>query len=194
MFNNILIGLRVSIFTLILTGIIYPYLVTGLSHLFFPKRASGSLIFDAQQKRIGSELIGQNFKNPAYFFSRPSAAGKGYDGMASGGTNDSPTSQKMLTRVKDQITALKGYNSEKIPIDLVTCSASGLDPHISPQAARWQAPRISLYRDVSLARVLSIIEDHTESPQWIILGDRRVNVLRLNLALDQYFGSLVVSP
>jgi K+-transporting ATPase ATPase C chain len=194
MFNNFLIGLKVSLFTLLLTGIIYPYLVTGISYLFFHKQASGSLILDAQQKKIGSELIGQNFKNPAYFFSRPSVAGKGYDGMASGGTNDSPTSQKMLTRIQGQITALKAYNSEKIPIDLVTSSASGLDPHISPQAANWQAPRVALYRNVSLARVVSIIEDHIEHPQLVILGDKRVNVLRLNLALDQYFGPLPVSP
>jgi K+-transporting ATPase ATPase C chain len=190
MLNNILIALKVSLFTLLLTGIIYPCVVTGLSYIFFHKPAGGSLILDAQQKTIGSALIGQNFKNPAYFFPRPSAAGKGYDGMASGGTDDSPTSQKMLTRIQNAVTALKAYHSERVPIDLVTCSASGLDPHISPQAARWQAPRVALYRNVSLARVASIVEDHIEEPQFFILGDRRVNVLRLNLALDQYFGPL----
>ncbi len=192
--KEIMIGLRVSLFTLFLTGLVYPFMVTEISTLLFYKKGRGSLIFDEQNKIIGSELIGQDFKNPAYFFLRPSAAGKGYDGMSSGGSNLAPTSKKLLKRIQETIEKIKKDNFESIPIDLVTASGSGLDPHISPQAAYWQAPRIALKRDVSLKRVIALIDDFVEAPQFYFLGEKRVNVLKLNLVLDQFFGSPVPLP
>ncbi|MBY0501510.1 MAG: potassium-transporting ATPase subunit KdpC [Alphaproteobacteria bacterium] len=194
MMKNILIAFKVCMFTILLTGILYPYLITGFSHIFFHKKARGSLVIDDQKKIIGSALIGQGFKNPAYFFSRPSAAGNGYDGMASGGMNDGPTSQKWVNRIQTHLAHLKAHNSEPIPIDLVTCSASGLDPHITPQAAYWQAPTVAFHRDVSIKRVVSIIDEHIEPPQLFILGSARINVLHLNLSLDQYLGPPVSIP
>jgi K+-transporting ATPase ATPase C chain len=179
---------RVAILTLILTGIIYPYFIYELAVLIFPHKAKGSLIFDEQQRVIGSELIGQNFSSPAYFLSRPSFAGAGYDGLASGGSNESPTSKKFLNRIHLKTQDLKKISDEKIPVDLVMASGSGLDPHISPQAAIWQAPKIALARDVSLKRVLAIITDQIQQPQFGFIGSQRVNVLKLNLALDQFFG------
>jgi K+-transporting ATPase ATPase C chain len=158
MLKNILIAFKVCVFTILLTGILYPYLITGFSHIFFYKKARGSLIIDDQKKIMGSELIGQSFKNPAYFSPRPSAAGKGYDGMASGGMNDGPTSQKWLSRIQAHLDLLEAHNSEPIPIDLITYSASGLDPHITPQAAYWQAPTVAFHRNVSIKRVVSIID------------------------------------
>lgn len=192
MLKNLFIALKVSFFTILLTGVVYPFVVTGVSYVLFHKQASGSLIINEQQKAIGSELIGQNFKNPAYFFPRPSAAG--YDGLASKGSNLGPTSKELLKKIHEKIEEIKGYNSEPIPIDLVTSSGSGLDPHISPQAAYWQAPRIALQRDLSLGRIYSIIDDLIENPQFIMFGNPRINVLKLNLALDQYFGSEVALP
>lgn len=172
----------------------YPFLVTEFSALLFYKRANGSLILNDQNKIIGSELIGQSFKNPSYFFPRPSAAGKGYDGMASQGSNLAQTSRALLKRIEAKIEEIKKNNSEFIPIDLVTASGSGLDPHISPQAAYWQAPRIAMHREVSLKRIVSIIEDLTEPPQFNLLGEARVNVLKLNLVLDQFFGPPTMLP
>ena len=141
---------------------------------------------------LGSDLIGQSFKTPAYFFPRPSFAGTGYDALASGGSNDSPSSLKLKDRILVKGQEIAGQNSELIPIDLVTASASGLDPHISPQAAYWQAPRIALRRDVSLRRVISLVADHIDPPQFGFLGSARVNVLKLNIALDQFFGPQVI--
>ncbi|HUX79035.1 MAG TPA: potassium-transporting ATPase subunit KdpC [Alphaproteobacteria bacterium] len=192
--KDILIAIRVSIFTLFLTGLLYPFLVTEFSTLLFYRQANGSLIMNDQKKMIGSELIGQNFTSPSYFFPRPSAAGKGYDGMKSGGSNFAQTSKKLLRRIQGNIEEIKKDNSELIPIDLVTASGSGLDPHISPQAAYWQAPRIAVRRDVSLNRLITIIEDLTESPQFRFLGEARVNVLKLNFILDQFFGPPVSFP
>lgn len=192
--KDILIALKVALFSLFLTGFLYPVLVTGFSNFLFYKRANGSLILNEQNKVIGSELIGQNFNNPSYFFSRPSAAGKGYDGMASQGSNLAQTSKALLKRINTKIEEIKKDNSDIIPIDLVTASGSGLDPHISPQAAYWQAPRIAMHREVSLKRIVSIIEDLTEPPQFNVLGEARVNVLRLNLVLDQFFGPPVALP
>jgi potassium-transporting ATPase KdpC subunit len=187
--KDILIAFRVALFTLLLTGLLYPFLVTGFSDLLFHREANGSLIMNDQNKIIGSELIGQNFKNPSYFFSRPSAAGKGYDGMASGGSNLAQTSINLLKRIQERIEEIKKDNSEPIPVDLVMASGSGLDPHISPQAAHWQAPRIALHREASLERIVIIIEDLTEPPQFNFLGEPRVNVLKLNRSLDQFFGT-----
>ena len=192
--QNILIAFKVSLFTFLLIGFVYPFTVTEVATFLFYKRAKGSLIFNEQNKVIGSELIGQNFAHPAYFFPRPSAAGNGYDGMASGGSNLGPTSKALVIRIQQRIQTIKKDNSEPIPLDLVTASASGLDPHISPQAANWQAPRIALERNVSLERVMSLIEDSIIPPQFNFLGKPRVNVLKLNLVLDQFFGPPVMAP
>ncbi len=192
--QNILIAFKVSLFTFLLIGFVYPFTVTEVATFLFYKRAKGSLIFNEQNKVIGSELIGQNFAHPAYFFPRPSAAGNGYDGMASGGSNLGPTSKALVIRIQQRIQTIKKDNSEPIPLDLVTASASGLDPHISPQAANWQAPRIALERNVSLERVMSLIEDSIIPPQFNFLGKPRVNVLKLNLVLDQFSGPPVMAP
>jgi K+-transporting ATPase ATPase C chain len=188
MVKTLLIALKVSVFTLLLTGFMYPLLITGISSVVFPKRSAGSFLFDQHKNIVGSELIGQNFQNPAYFFARPSDAGQGYDGNRSGGSNLGPTSQKLVKRVRTRIEKLKTLNTAPIPLSLVTSSASGLDPHISSQAAYWQAPNIALKRDVSLKRIISIIDDQIIQPQFYILGPKRLNVLKLNLALDQFFG------
>jgi K+-transporting ATPase ATPase C chain len=188
MSKDFIIALKISLFTIVLTGFLYPLLIMGVSHIFFHRRASGSFILDEQKNVIGSELIGQYFENPAYFFSRPSDAGKGYDGTSSGGSNLSPTSKRLLEKIQERIKILKVLNSAPIPIDLVTSSASGLDPHISPQAAYWQASGIALQRNVSLKRIVSIIDDQMQYPQFYILGTPRLNVLKLNITLDQFFG------
>ena len=142
-------ALKVSCFTLLLTGFFYPFLITRFANLLFHKQAQGSLVFNEDMKVIGSELIGQNFKSPLYFFPRPSAAGQGYDGMASGTSNLGPTSQKLVNTVSERIEVIKKDNPMVIPLDLVTISGSGLDPHISKAAAYWQAPKIALNRNVS---------------------------------------------
>lgn len=188
MFKHLFIAIRISIFTLFLTGTVYPLLVTGIAYVFFHKKATGSLISGDYKNIIGSELIGQNFKNPAYFFPRPSHAGNGYDGLNSGGSNLAPTSKKLLNNIHKRIETLKTINSEPIPLSLLTSSASGLDPHISLEAAYWQAPRIALNRDVSLKRIIGIIDTHIERPQFYLFGVPRLNVLKLNLTLDQFFG------
>jgi potassium-transporting ATPase KdpC subunit len=168
----------------VLLGIIYPFVVTGLSQLIFPRQAAGSLI-EKDSKVIGSRLIGQPFTGPGYFHSRPSAAGSGYDATASGGTNLGPTSQKLFeTNVKSTSDALREENpNSPIPVDLVTASASGLDPHITPAAAEFQVPRVARERSINPERVRQLVRDHTEGRQFGILGEPRVNVLELNLAL-----------
>lgn len=189
MFKDFIIALKISLFTILLTGLFYPLLIMGVSHVFFYKKTTGSFITDEHKSIIGSELIGQNFKNPAYFFPRPSDAGKGYDGTSSGGSNLAPTSKKLLQRIHERVRVLRSLNTAPIPIDLVTSSASGLDPHISPQAAYWQAPGIALRRDISLKRIVLIIDEQIQYPQFYILGVPRLNVLKLNITLDQFFGT-----
>ena len=187
----LLIALRTTAVTLILTGIIYPYVITGLAQLLFPYRANGSLVIDERGQVVGSELIGQGFANPAYFQPRPSAAGNGYDAAASSGSNLGPTSKKLKDRVTQDLARLKEENSEApglVPAELVTTSASGLDPHLSPQTALWQAPRIASVRGVAPERVKTIVEAVTEGRDIGVLGESRVNVLVLNLALDRQFG------
>lgn len=174
MLRNSLIALKVALFTIFLTGILYPLFILGSSYVFFHRKATGSLIFDERKHIIGSELIGQNFQNLAYFRSRPSDAGIGYDGTRSGGSNLGPTSQKLVEKIHERIENIRAWNTGPLPIDLVTSSASGLDPHISPESAYWQASNIALKRDVSLKRIVSIIDDQIESPQFYILGSRRV--------------------
>ena len=174
--------------TLVLTlllGVVYPLVVTGLAQVIFPTQAGGSLIIK-DGKVIGSSLIGQPFSGPGYFRSRPSAAGGGYDGTASGGTNLGPTSQALLeTRIKPAADALREENPNTlIPVDLVTASASGLDPHITPAAAEFQAPRVARERSMDVAEVRRLVREHTEGRQFGVFGEARVNVLELNLALD----------
>jgi K+-transporting ATPase ATPase C chain len=170
----------------VLTGIIYPFVVTGLSNLFFNERAKGSLI-EKEGKVMGSRLIGQAFKGPGYFHSRPSAAGSGYDGTASGGTNLGPTSKQLFEdQVRGRSKELRAENPNvKIPIDLITSSGSGLDPHISPVAAEFQIPRVARERGMSKENVRRFVRNQTEGRQFGVLGEPRVNVLELNLALDE---------
>jgi K+-transporting ATPase ATPase C chain len=186
------IALRTALVTLLLTGIVYPLAVTGLARLLFPAEAAGSFVIDENGRIVGSDLIGQRFTSPAYFWSRPSAAGAGgYDGAASGGSNLGPTSRKLRERIVAETVRLKETNPDAdgpVPIDLVTASASGLDPHISPGAALWQAPRVAVARGVAVERVRSAIESQIEGRDLGFLGEPRVNVLRLNLLVDRLFG------
>lgn len=186
------IALRTTAVTLILTGVIYPYVVTGLAQVLFPGRANGSLVTDEQGQVIGSELIGQGVTHPAYFQPRPAAAGdKGYDATASAGSNLGPTSKKLQERVTQDLEQLKEENPDAqglVPSELVTTSASGLDPHLSPQAALWQVPRVAHARGVAPERVRATVEAAIEGRDLGFLGEPRVNVLLLNLTLDRQFG------
>lgn len=191
--NNVfVIALRTTAATLILTGFAFPFVMTGLAQLLFPWRANGSLVTDEKGVVIGSELIAQPFTNPAYFQPRPSAAGeKGYDGAASSGSNLGPTSKKLQDRVKADLQRLKQENPDvtgRVPAELVTTSASGLDPHLSPEAMLWQAPRVAKVRGVSTDRVKAVVDANVEGRTFGILGEPRVNVLLVNLALDRQFG------
>jgi K+-transporting ATPase ATPase C chain len=181
-------GFKMMLVLTVLTGLLYPGVVTGLCQVLFPARANGSLIV-ANGHAIGSELIGQNFKKPEYFQPRPSAAGNdGYDPMASGASNLGPTSQKLADRVKDSVASFRKNNPDytgPIPADLVTASGSGLDPDISPASAEAQAARIARARGVPVEQVRDLIAAHTQGRDLGFLGELRVNVLEINLALDQ---------
>jgi potassium-transporting ATPase KdpC subunit len=167
-----------------LTGLAYPLAITGIAQLIFPSAANGSLIVKDGQV-IGSELIGQRFTKPEYFHSRPSAAGRGYEADKSSGTNLAPSSQQLIDDIVSRAMALRADVGERrVPIDLVTSSASGLDPHISPQAAFAQAARIARARNMAESDVWNLIRSHIQDRTFTILGERRVNVLQLNLALD----------
>ena len=190
MWNQILPGLRINIFMTILFGIAYPLVITGISQVVFPRQANGSLIV-SDGKVIGSELIGQNFTKPEYFQPRPSAAGNdGYDPTASSGSNFGPTNQKLIDRVKASVEKFRKENPDytgPIPADLVTASASGLDPHLSPDSAMVQAARVAKARGASMDQISEVIAQFTEPPSLGLLGEPRVNVLKLNLALDERF-------
>lgn len=171
----------------LITGGVYPALVTGLAQLLFPRQANGSLIVRDGQA-VGSELIGQPFADPAYFWGRPSATGPfPYNAAASSGSNLGPTNPALLEAVKGRIEALRQVdpaNPTPIPADLVTASASGLDPHISPAAAFYQVARVAKARGLAAEQVKSLVAEYSEGRQWGFLGEPRVNVLKLNLALD----------
>jgi K+-transporting ATPase ATPase C chain len=183
-------ALRINIFLTILLGVGYPLAVTGISQLVFPHQANGSLITKGNQV-IGSELIGQNFTKPEYFQPRPSAAGNdGYDPTASGGFNYGPTNQKLIDRVKASVDKFHKENpdfSGPIPADLLTGSGSGLDPEISPASAQAQTPRVAKARGISADQLNQLVAQYTKSPDLGLLGEPRVNVLKLNLALDEQF-------
>lgn len=172
----------------VITGLVYPGVVTALAQLLFPRRANGSLIQSAGGQVIGSELIGQPFARPEYFHPRPSAAGNGYDATASGGTNKGPTDAKLadtlIAQAVDSAVKLDGGVRGGIPSDLVTASGSGLDPHISPASALLQVERVARARHADSAVVRALVERHIEGPQLGFFGDPRVNVLELNIALD----------
>jgi potassium-transporting ATPase KdpC subunit len=192
------IAIRTTIVTLVLTGILYPFVMTGLAQVLFPWRANGSLVTDEKGQVVGSELIAQGFANPAYFQPRPSAAGeKGYDATSSSGSNLGPTSKKLQDRINEDFKRLKEENpdaSGPVPAELVTASASGLDPHLSPEAMLWQAPRVAKARGISAERVKAVVDSSVEGRTFGILGERRVNVLLVNLALDRQFGKATPLP
>lgn len=186
MLSRVKTALRLALVTLVLTGIVYPLVVTGVSALLFPRQAAGSLVSDGQ-RTVGSSLIGQAFETPGYFHPRPSASD--YDGLASGGSNLGPTSKVLRDAVAQRAAAarsLEGLDaSAALPVDMVTASASGLDPDITPASARIQAQRVATERGIAVEEVLALIAKHTERPILGIIGESRVNVLLLNLELDR---------
>jgi len=192
MWRQLLPGLRMTLVMTVLTGLVYPGLVTGICQLVFPKQANGSLM-TKNGNVIGSELIGQNFSKPEYFQPRPSAAGSdGYDATASGGSNLGPTNQKLIDRVNASVEKFRKENpgyTGPIPADLVTASGSGLDPHLSPASADVQVARVAKARGVSEDQIRQVIGQFTQGRDLGFLGEPRVNVLLLNQALDERFAA-----
>lgn len=184
--KNIVTAILMTIVTTVLLGLIYPLVVTGIAQVIFPSKANGQLI-ERNGQVIGSQIIGQPFTSPGYFRSRPSAAGdNGYDANSSGGTNYGPTNKKLIDRINADTEKLQAENPGKpVPVDLVTASASGLDPHISPAAAEYQVPRVARERGMREDEVRSLVAEFTEGRQFGFLGEPRVNVLLLNLAIDE---------
>jgi len=185
--KNLLISILMTIVTTILLGIIYPLVVTGLAQLLFHDKANGQLIVQ-NGRVVGSRIIGQTFTGPSYFHSRPSAAGNGYDAGNSSGSNLGPTNKQLIDRVNANVATNQPDNpGQPVPVDLVTTSGSGLDPHISPAAAEFQIPRVAKERGMSVEEIRQLIAKHTEGRQLGFLGEPRVNVLELNLDLDERF-------
>jgi len=183
--KNLLIAALMTIATTVLLGIVYPLLVTVLAQVLMKDKANGQLIVKNGQV-VGSRIIGQGFSGPGYFHSRPSAAGNGYDAANSSASNLGPTNQKLLDRVNGDVARVQAENpGVPVPVDLVTASGSGLDPHISPAAAEFQVPRVARERKMSEDAVRQLVQAHTEGRQLGFLGEARVNVLELNLSLDQ---------
>jgi potassium-transporting ATPase KdpC subunit len=188
--KNLNTAILMTIATTVLLGIAYPLLVTGLAQLIFPRQANGQLIHAQDGVVIGSRLIGQPFSGPGYFHSRPSAAGAaGYDASASSGSNLGPTNAQLIARVAGDVTKLQAENpTTPIPVDLVTASGSGLDPDITPAAAEFQIRRVAAERKIPEAEVVRLVQENSENRQWGFLGEPRVHVLELNIALDAKYG------
>ena len=186
--RNFITAILMTVVTTVLLGVVYPLLVTGLAQAIFPDKANGQLIV-RDGKPIGSRLLAQPFTGAAYFHPRGSAAGtNGYDAANSGGTNLGPTNQKLIDRVKQDVAAAHAENPSKpVPVDYVTTSGSGLDPHITPANAEFQAPRVAKERGISEEQLLALVREHTEARQFHFLGEARINVLELNLDLDSKF-------
>jgi K+-transporting ATPase ATPase C chain len=183
--HELRVNLTLFLIFLIMTGIVYPLAVLGIGQGVFPHQANGSLI-ERNGVVIGSELIGQNFTQDIYFHSRPSYAGNGYDASNSSGSNLAPSSADLAKAVADRVAAIKPADSMvAVPVDLVTASGSGLDPHISPASAKFQAPRVAEIRHLDITQVQDLIDQNTTLPPLGILGDARVNVLELNMELDK---------
>ncbi|HVM92447.1 MAG TPA: potassium-transporting ATPase subunit KdpC [Terriglobales bacterium] len=185
--KNLITAVLMTIATTILLGIIYPLIVTGLAQVLFPKQANGQLIVK-DGKVIGSAILAQGFTSPGYFHPRASAAGNGYDPTNTNGSQLGPTNQKLIDRVKGDVAAAQTENpGTPVPIDLVTTSASGLDPDITPANAKFQMLRVAHERSAMAADIEKLVAEHTMNRQWGFLGEPRVNVLELNLALDERF-------
>jgi K+-transporting ATPase ATPase C chain len=185
--RHVVTSVLYTVVSVVALGVIYPLIVWGLGSVLFHHQAGGSLIVDKSGKVIGSELVGQSWTKPQYFHGRPSAAGKGYDPTSTGGTNLGPTSKKLIDSTKGAIEALKKANpgaTGAIPIDLVTSSASGIDPDVSPEGAYYQVPRVAKARGMTPAGVRALVTAHVVQRQFGLLGEPRVNVLELNRALD----------
>ncbi len=187
--KNLTTAILMTIATTVLLGLLYPLLVTGLAQLIFPKQANGQLI-QRDGVVVGSRMIGQPFSEPGYFHSRPSAAGAaGYDAAASSGSSLGPTNAQLITRVNGDVAKLQAENpGTPIPVDLVTTSGSGLDPDITPAAAQFQIRRVALERKIPEAEVAQLVRENSENRQWGFLGEPRVHVLELNIALDARYG------
>ena len=185
--KNLIISILYTVMTTVLLGLVYPLAIAGISQVFFKDKANGQLVTKGGVI-VGSRLIGQTFSGAEYFHSRPSAAGNGYDATNSGGPNYSPTNQKLIDRVKDNVAKLQAENPGKpVPVDLVTASGSGLDPHITPAGTEFQLPRVAKARGIDEKALAVLVTEHTEGRQFGFLGEPRVNVLELNLALDEKY-------
>ena len=186
--RNILTAILMTIVTTVLLGLVYPLVITGVAQVLFHDKANGQLIVQ-DGKTIGSRVLAQPFTGAGYFHPRASAAGtNGYDATNSGGTNYGPTNQKLIDRVKQDVAAAQQENPGKpVPVDYVTTSASGLDPHITPANAEFQAARVARERGVTAEQIAALVKTHTEGRQLGVLGEARVNVLELNLDLDRQF-------
>ena len=183
--KNLVVAVLMTVVTTVLLGLVYPLVVTGLAQALFADKASGQLR-EHNGHPIGSEIIGQSFSSPGYFHGRASAAGNGYDATNSGGTNLGPTNKKLIDAVKTAVDAARKDNpSDPVPIDLVTTSASGFDPDITPDNAMFQVPRVAKARGISEPDLRQLVTEHIEGRQLGFLGEPRVNVLRLNLAMDE---------